>query len=286
LGAYALAAVALFSFVLLVFLYRRNEKQELHRLQQTKADITDMMILFNTMRDIISQQKTLARDFNRELEKKMSLVKQVLARGMEKNERLYERQQALARELDEAGAQLQSLQRQIGYIQESAAKGAEHGVVREEPLAEAEPVEPYATPRVRAGTAPSPPPIEEKSEEDPLEGTGFTDAVFEQWAAQDFATPVPEPEEAPEITPESPEDPRAAREAFRALLSLEDRVPGGAPAPRPSAGGNGGRDMGPVQQRVLEYHEAGMTVADIARELGIGKGEIRLMLSLAKQSKP
>ena len=39
----------------------------------------------------------------------------------------------------------------------------------------------------------------------------------------------------------------------------------------------------PLQQRVLEYSEAGMGVAEIARELGIGKGEVRLMLSLAKQ---
>ena len=39
----------------------------------------------------------------------------------------------------------------------------------------------------------------------------------------------------------------------------------------------------PLQQRVLEYSQAGMGVAEIARELGIGKGEVRLMLSLAKQ---
>ena len=42
----------------------------------------------------------------------------------------------------------------------------------------------------------------------------------------------------------------------------------------------------PLQQRVLEYSEAGMTVAQVSRELGIGKGEVRLMLSLARQQSP
>ena len=37
-----------------------------------------------------------------------------------------------------------------------------------------------------------------------------------------------------------------------------------------------------LQQRIVEYSQAGMAVSDIARELGIGKGEVRLMLSLAK----
>jgi len=32
---------------------------------------------------------------------------------------------------------------------------------------------------------------------------------------------------------------------------------------------------------VLEYHQAGMTTAEIAKELGIPKGEVRLILSLA-----
>ncbi len=49
------------------------------------------------------------------------------------------------------------------------------------------------------------------------------------------------------------------------------------------SGNNGAGGLGPIQQRVLEYKEAGMTEAQIAKELGIGKGEVRLMLSLARQ---
>jgi predicted transcriptional regulator len=33
---------------------------------------------------------------------------------------------------------------------------------------------------------------------------------------------------------------------------------------------------------VYEYNDAGMTVAEIAHEIGIGKGEVRLILSLRK----
>ena len=77
------------SMVLIVW-YWRNEKKERHRLARNRTDIADMTILFNTMRDIITQQKALAREFNRELDRKTALVKQILVRSMEKNERLYE----------------------------------------------------------------------------------------------------------------------------------------------------------------------------------------------------
>ena len=45
---------------------------------------------------------------------------------MEKNESLYERQQRLSAQLEEAHAQLRSLQRQIAFLKESvAASGAQ-----------------------------------------------------------------------------------------------------------------------------------------------------------------
>ena len=43
---------------------------------------------------------------------------------------------------------------------------------------------------------------------------------------------------------------------------------------------NGGEYLTPIQQRVYEYSDAGMRVPEIARELGVGKGEVRLILSL------
>ena len=91
-------------FVLLVALYRRKEARDRTRAKQTKADIADMTILFQTMRDIIKQQKELARDFNNKLDTKMSVVKQILAQGMERNKELYEKQQVLTRQIEGGAA--------------------------------------------------------------------------------------------------------------------------------------------------------------------------------------
>ena len=46
--------------------------------KQTKADMADIMLVFQTMRDVVQKQKALARDFNQELEQKTLLVKRIL----------------------------------------------------------------------------------------------------------------------------------------------------------------------------------------------------------------
>lgn len=109
---------------------------------------------------------------------------------------------------------------------------------------------------------------------------------------------VPVEEDEPDL--EVSGNGEAAREAFRALLNMpmgHDAplapvdMPGQTRAMAAAMQGNGGATeevqfSAPLQQRVLEYSEAGMTVAEVSRELGIGKGEVRLMLSLARQSQP
>src|SRR5690606_34052701 len=88
-----------------------------------------------------------------------------------------------------------------------------------------------------------------------------------------------------------------ARAAFRSLLDMQHEAPHAVPeAPRPGitpapapaghAGeANGQRKLTPLQRRVHEYADAGMSVPQIARELGIGKGEVRLILSLREGRK-
>ena len=82
-----------------------------------------------------------------------------------------------------------------------------------------------------------------------------------------------------------PSDPEAARQAFRALLNMGQES-GAEIASRtetldqPSASEAG---EGPLRSRVYEYSDAGMSIAEIASELGIGKGEVRLILSLREQ---
>lgn len=268
--------------------YYRVEHRERARNAQRKADIADIMILFQTMRDVISQQKNLARDFNQELDRKMGLVKEVLAKSLEKNEKLYERQQELQAQLEELREQLASLQRQASYVKPGNAAPAAPAA---SPLTPATPVPAAPAPAAHiVPTAPPPPkPAAPPIPEERLAKTGLTDAPYSVWFGLDFdAAPPPPPieeDEPPPRAPAAPEDPEAARGAFRALLNLPQPAPGAAPATSANGAPVAAAPV-PLQQRVLEYSEAGMGVAEIARELGIGKGEVRLMLSLARQKGP
>jgi hypothetical protein len=312
-----MAFFALLSFVLLVILYWNNERKRRARQMQQRADMADLSILFQTIRDVVSQQKALAKEFNQELDKKMHLVKQVLVRGVEKNERLHERQQLLSQALEDAQARLESLQRQIGFLREAVEASVERlGTVETmtPPAAHSTPPsipsrppiapEASAAPRAPREEPPrSPAPVLRPQEErEPLfavpeNSPAISSAAFSEWDSPEFPADITEAVPAPTVSPPAPGDADAARREFRAILDLDvepaARIaepafvhappPAPAPARRSAESGNGSRGMAPLQKRVAEYSQAGMTVAEIARELGIGKGEVRLMLSLAKQ---
>ena len=338
-------AVAVFFGVLI----RHTEKKADQRLKQARADITDMTILFQTMRDIIGQQKALARDFNEELEHKMEQVKHILNQGMEKNKQLYDKQQRIAIELEEAQARIDGLYRQLAQNPPAAGpNGAPaptaaaperatsllvkrpipHPVAPPAPAPSAvTPSEQKSVPAPRPADAPtmdprdvpgmareqrprparplSPAPQARQpalspAEEARLADTGVTRAPFTSWIAEDLLEregPAPRREAPRRAEPDpadrGPGNGDAAREAFRALLNMPapreqetaplDVIPGGEAWPVQAEPETASV---PLQQRVLEYSEAGMTIAQVSRELGIGKGEVRLMLSLAKQQAP
>jgi hypothetical protein len=320
-----LGALSLGCAGLLAYLYARQDRRERERLRQAKADIADIMLLFQTMRDIVSQQKRLAREFNEELNRKIGGVKHILAQSLEKNERLYERQQALTRELEEARAELRSLQRQLSYARGQAPPpggAVPSGRSPIPPRRKESAPEPFVSlPKSPPVSVPAPAPDDAR-----LEGTGITKAPHQPWSGVDFgAAAAGEAADAPRVEtgagegaavaavssvdtfrgliaeltqPEapvsqeevldgestervagSPAESAAARSAFRSLLDMEPAAP---PAGVPVGAGNGGAKRTPIQQRVVEYHDAGMSIAEIAQELGIGKGEVRLMLSLAR----
>lgn len=362
LGAVSFITAAVFGVLL-----RRNEAKTEQRLRQARADITDMTILFQTMRDIIGQQKALAKDFNEELEHKMGQVKHILNLSMEKNKQLYEKQQRIVAELEEAQVKVDGLFRQLSHAGKAADAVAAPARPVERPVAPPQPqsqdmprsapaavTTPRQTssvlvrtttpdardlpatpsrpaPRAESTLQPRPTPAPKAltpAEEAKLADTGVTRAPFSSWVAEDLietgangggngqtaeirsATPAPRPSTLAERASAPPEEDEpdlevsgngeAAREAFRALLNMPMghdatiapvEMPGQTQALAPTASGNGGGSddapfSAPLQQRVLEYSEAGMTVAEVSRELGIGKGEVRLMLSLARQSQP
>ncbi|HEX71923.1 MAG TPA: hypothetical protein ENN65_01200 [Candidatus Hydrogenedentes bacterium] len=300
LSLLSVAGCALIAFLLLVFLYHRNEKRQKELLKQTRLDIADMAILFQTMRDIIGQQKALARQFNQAIDQKTAGVKTVLAQSIAKNERLYEQQQALLGQIQEAQAQLQSLQRQMAYLDETVARlkqSAPGGSVQEEiapppPRENAPETEPE--PPASSASSESRSPAQEEDMSLARARNAVLEATLDEWRdlELDAASPKTEEEAPPEAVPEQIDHPQAARDAFRALLDMEMSPASPHPGTHPpepletaeaSPDGNGGKTMVALQKRILEYSEAGMSIADISRELGIGKGEIRLMLSLAKQ---
>jgi hypothetical protein len=280
------ASIGWFCFALLAWWYWMKERNEKERIQRMKADVADMMLLFQTMRDVVSQQKKLAADFNLEIETKVGGVKKILAAALEKNEKLYERQRGLEQYLEDLRTELQSVQRQIAYAGSPGANDEWEAPLTlttarpdDEPAlsAASEPapfmVLPDDTPAEPAPAAPVPSAVRPSAAAQPWEAADFEALADETPLVADSA--VHDDDEISESI--RPADAQAARDAFRALLNMPAEAATG-PAP-----GNGQKPSGGnVQERVVEYARAGMTVAQISAELGIGKGEVRLMLSLAK----
>jgi hypothetical protein len=85
-----------------------------------------------------------------------------------------------------------------------------------------------------------------------------------------------------ERIPENPVNPDKARSAFRTLLESQRNTEKEAPFPSADdllEDGFSASDAS-LQRQVEAYHAAGMDVTEIAAKLNIGRGEVRLMLSL------
>ncbi|MBP8128547.1 MAG: hypothetical protein KA184_03130 [Candidatus Hydrogenedentes bacterium] len=307
-ASFGVGIIGCASFAVLVVAYAANERRQQQRRRQTETDKAEITILFQTMRDVVRQQKDLARQFNTDLENKIAGVKQVLAQSLEKNVRLYETTQTLADEIERAKAALRAVQQQLAQIHQASRAASAPPQPQQDIV-----VEEYAR-KQQTGAAPAPSPQPERAlgaghadvpphEPETMNAAAALSAViaqlrastdadaakeqrsFEKWVGDDLeGETAAEQETAP---PSSPEDRDASRRAFQALLNIE---PAAAPAvrsdaPLPRPGDNGAHVLAPLRQRVVEYDAAGMSVAQIARELGIGKGEVRLMLSLARQKR-
>jgi hypothetical protein len=174
----------------------------------------------------------------------------------------------LAAELTETKAELAALQSQLGHVTDSSPTKDPEGVDGLEADKASEPVPAFE--------ALSRPVLDEPP-----------DSGFDHWAGLDFGEVPEEEEEEAEsgaAPPESSEHAEAARNAFRALLNLDTSSGEQKTVPTTSEKDNGkGRSNSlPLKKRVYEYSDVGMSVSEIARELGLGKGEVRLILNLRK----
>lgn len=332
----------------------------------TQTDLANMMILFQTMRDVLAEQKDLARQFNASLDDKVTVVRKLVDAARDEREAIRDAQTGIADIVKQTKNDLAALQQSVITLQagldasisstqpeatdtppvEVAEQAPEH-VVEESPEEPATTVEPTATAEPTTPVEPTVPseptvPVEPIAETAAATPDANTDSAAAVWTGADFrqdfpevqpvqlsaadkptpveaATPetiepavnppaskeevlpaaVPTPDEPavipmrhafelPKQSPVAPEDSAASRNAFRQLLSLEPAAqpmasdPFGRLGGQPKPGNGGSGNLTPVQRRVYEYSDAGMRVPEIARELGVGKGEVRLILSLRK----
>ena len=68
IGVLTVMLLTVFFFAFLVWGLQRQNRQWTDPSRHVQTDLTSMMILFSTMRDFLSEQKTVATQFNRSLE--------------------------------------------------------------------------------------------------------------------------------------------------------------------------------------------------------------------------
>ncbi len=258
------------SSLCLIYLFLRGLRVRNVTAPPRNGDLANMMILLQTMRDIVTQQKDLARQFNESLDRKVTLVRDLVDSAREERAELRRMQQEVALALTAARDDLAAWR---------------------QGLAAPPPVSPERGNRPPARTASMGQPHTLAPAPLPMGGTPelieeYSDDLIDTWTGFDFGGDEPALGHAPgEPEPqETPEAQHASRQAFRDLLNIEDSArhdtASAIPTPVPYTNGRG--HAVPLQRRVYEYNDAGMNVGDIARELGIGKGEVRLILSLRK----
>lgn len=260
----------------------------------TQTDLTNMMILFQTMRDILSQQKDLAREFNISIDKKVNEVRRLIESSGNVRADLEQAKREISMLSAQTRKELASLERRLMQVDRKVH--SDTGEVLEEgddaavEQVEVEPVEANTPAEIEEEPAEAPAGAQEEMQTldvfpkdiAPEEGD-----FLSKWAGDDFEAEDEIEEEEPQTDPmEDAEDAAHTRDALRDLLDLhaEARSNGGGTSSSEvlNPGGNGGRYLTPIQKRVYEYSDAGMRVPEIARELGVGKGEIRLILSLRR----
>jgi AcrR family transcriptional regulator len=261
-----LAAVLVVVCIVAIIFRMRERGMPFAGTRSSQNDLTNTMIMFQTMRDILEQQKDLARQLNVSLDKKVQYIRNVVDSALGALREMHETVHALAAELAAAKAELAALRAREG----SAAGDA---VAGEEQEGAAQPAVQHAVPAPLASFET----LAQLLPDEPAANPPDT------WAGLDSGEMAEEPEPV-SAPPETPETMEATRSAFRALLNLDKSGAETKPDAEDSggAGGNGRTNTTPLKRRIYEYSDVGMSVSEIARELGLGKGEVRLILNLRK----
>lgn len=282
----------------MLYLLLRNTRFDGGSSGASSGDITNMMILFQSMRETVDQQKELARQFNLSIDRKVSDVRDALENSGNLKKQVAEAQSEIDALVKDTKEQLASLNRRMEYLKDKAPG---------EVAAEVEAMEAGA-PEVMADSADvAVDEVEPETVSDDVsarsESNGARDVVAEydgrsklpplnaiassapkkrdfidNWAGVDFGVKeAAEPAHVPE--PSEPENAEESRDAFRTLLNLK-HTESHADFTETSSPSASNDAISPVQRRIYEFSDAGMRVPEIARELGVGKGEVKLILNM------
>ncbi len=111
----------------------------------TQTDLTNMMILFQTMRDILSQQKDLAREFNISIDKKVGEVRRLIESSGSIRADLERAKREISALSTQTRKELASLERRLMQVDGAPAPTAETALEEpeetEESLVDVEPAE-------------------------------------------------------------------------------------------------------------------------------------------------
>lgn len=222
---------AALGFAAFYWIRKREEAQRAAAGRDPQADLANMMILFQTMRDIVQQQKELARQFNESLDKKVNLIRQAASAASENLDRLREAERRVLAQLEEVQAELAGLQKQASSMRMLGGNGysASQAHAPGPAAAEERAAEEALAPLLRMTGGP------------PEDGSGGYDLI-DNWVGFDFHNealgPAPPVEEVP-LDLDEAEMTGAQREAIQALLGVGDPQDGKTDGPADSTGGNG-----------------------------------------------
>jgi len=275
-------------------------------------DHANMMILFQSMRDLLHEQKQLARQLNEDIDRKLTRINLVVHDALDNVQRQGVQRQGPRHAPSRPASPPESARTQADRdAREVFLREARKLSTHTPPVSGPSEAAPRKSEQVEPAPRPKPADTPEgfRAVAEDAQDAGPTGERFDAWVGLDFVDDAPNPYrvEVPEQPPAEPGDAEKARAAFRSLLdmhqdadaaansptadpprpSAQARGIGAPPTPPSSAQGatNGERKSTPLQRRVQEYADAGMSVPQIARELGIGKGEVRLILSLREGRK-
>lgn len=246
------------SIILWVTMISRQNRQWSDPSRHVQTDLTSMQIMFSTMREFLSDQKDVALQFNRSLDKKIRLVREMIEEARRERLELRKAQHRIA-------AALAKVHEELGMLGENVENiDVPDGSITDR----YEPAQDWTGDRGVAG--------EERLEEAPPEPSA--DDFIDAWAGVDLAYDDDDSELVSELyqQPEEPENAEAARNAFRSLLSMEG---GQSVDDAAHASGNGSYELTPLEVRVYEYDDAGMRASEIAKELGVEKSHVRAILA-------